>query len=362
MRAGSSDTRTVTRTELFNLVWNEPMRTLAPKFGLSDVGLAKLCRREAIPLPPMGYWAREPKRRRRPTLPPAAIGHNDTLKIVPSQIRHMDVSADLPEDILAMMVSLDEGSEIVVPASCPRAYAMFERWDRVKRQDRFTMSESDRRPSLSAIEKRRRRILYTIIRQIEQWNGRVVAADPDRFKIELGSDELEFTLREPSNRVQRPLTQDEMRWYPDRDSMPDLKPSGKLRLLVESYFNRPIQKSWGDLEERPLESRLREVLVGLLIGLAESRRRRLELEEWHAQRAREEQERLAAEERRRAEQARRQDLKEEAAAWLQAARIREYVAAQLSKAGQTNKLNSQVEAWVEWAIGVADSIDPLCGS
>src|ERR1700719_1527171 len=33
------------------------MQKLANEFGLSDVGLAKLCRRHDIPLPARGYWA-----------------------------------------------------------------------------------------------------------------------------------------------------------------------------------------------------------------------------------------------------------------------------------------------------------------
>ena len=46
----------LTREELYNQGWSEPMWTLATRFGLSDVGLAKTCRRYQIPVPPRGYW------------------------------------------------------------------------------------------------------------------------------------------------------------------------------------------------------------------------------------------------------------------------------------------------------------------
>jgi hypothetical protein len=36
------DDSRLTRAELYNLVWSEPMRMLAPRFGLSDVALAKI--------------------------------------------------------------------------------------------------------------------------------------------------------------------------------------------------------------------------------------------------------------------------------------------------------------------------------
>ena len=48
----------MTRRQLYERVWSTPMKRLAPELGLSDVGLAKLCRRANIPVPPRGYWAR----------------------------------------------------------------------------------------------------------------------------------------------------------------------------------------------------------------------------------------------------------------------------------------------------------------
>jgi hypothetical protein len=48
----------LTRAQLHELVWNEPMRKLAPRFGLSNVGLAKVCKRHMGPYPKRGYWAK----------------------------------------------------------------------------------------------------------------------------------------------------------------------------------------------------------------------------------------------------------------------------------------------------------------
>jgi hypothetical protein len=49
----------LTRAELYEKIWATPMRTLAKEFGLSDVGLAKVCRKYNIPVPPVGYWRRK---------------------------------------------------------------------------------------------------------------------------------------------------------------------------------------------------------------------------------------------------------------------------------------------------------------
>lgn len=46
----------ITRKELYDLVWSEPMTALAKRFGLSDNGLRKHCKSMGIPTPPVGYW------------------------------------------------------------------------------------------------------------------------------------------------------------------------------------------------------------------------------------------------------------------------------------------------------------------
>src|SRR5687767_4174972 len=51
-------TNTLKRQELYQRVWREPMVQLAKAFAMSDVGLAKVCRKHDIPRPPRGYWAK----------------------------------------------------------------------------------------------------------------------------------------------------------------------------------------------------------------------------------------------------------------------------------------------------------------
>lgn len=42
-------TKTLKRSELYELVWQQPMARLAQTFAISDVGLAKICRKHDIP-------------------------------------------------------------------------------------------------------------------------------------------------------------------------------------------------------------------------------------------------------------------------------------------------------------------------
>jgi hypothetical protein len=50
--------KSLTRRELYDLVWSKPITKLAADFGISDVGLAKICDRYRVPSPPRGYWAK----------------------------------------------------------------------------------------------------------------------------------------------------------------------------------------------------------------------------------------------------------------------------------------------------------------
>jgi integrase len=58
------------RKQLYEEVWNTPMRILARKYGVSDVALAKACRTRSVPLPPQGYWAKKPATRNATPRPP----------------------------------------------------------------------------------------------------------------------------------------------------------------------------------------------------------------------------------------------------------------------------------------------------
>jgi hypothetical protein len=71
------------RAALFECVWSEPVSTLADKWGLSDRGLAKACRRLNVPVPGRGHWAKiqAGKRVRRPALPKLPEGEADEIVV-----------------------------------------------------------------------------------------------------------------------------------------------------------------------------------------------------------------------------------------------------------------------------------------
>ncbi|MFZ3339768.1 MAG: hypothetical protein WA213_02720 [Terriglobales bacterium] len=45
------------RRELYERVWAQPMQRIAKEYGVSDVALARACKRRSVPVPGVGYWA-----------------------------------------------------------------------------------------------------------------------------------------------------------------------------------------------------------------------------------------------------------------------------------------------------------------
>jgi len=91
------------REKLHKEVWQTPVRQLAKKYGMSDVGLAKVCRRMDIPLPPRGYWAKE------------AYGHDvDKKPLSPTSKKNAAVATlnKSAEELLQIAKSRATGSKV----------------------------------------------------------------------------------------------------------------------------------------------------------------------------------------------------------------------------------------------------------
>lgn len=70
------------RAELYEQVWTEPVRTVAQKYGISDVALAKVRKKLDVPLPGRGYWAKKSagQKTRRTPLPKKRSGVAEELR------------------------------------------------------------------------------------------------------------------------------------------------------------------------------------------------------------------------------------------------------------------------------------------
>jgi len=117
----SEKTLAVTRLELYRRVWNTPVRTLAKEFGLSDVGLAKICEKHHIPRPPVGHWVRVQHGRETEQAPLLEI-HDPRLEMVTIAVRPKVVEAltqEIGPDVRAMLIPVP----ITVEADRPISHA-----------------------------------------------------------------------------------------------------------------------------------------------------------------------------------------------------------------------------------------------
>jgi hypothetical protein len=105
----------VDRETLFNEVWSEPVRKLARRYSVSDVALAKVCRRMGIPLPPRGHWAKVAAGHTlsRPSLPSAKPGQDAVYRPQPKAVR---VAASSP---VAPLPMAEASGVVVAPITIP---------------------------------------------------------------------------------------------------------------------------------------------------------------------------------------------------------------------------------------------------
>lgn len=152
------------RSELYKKVWTVPMTRLAKELGVSDVGLAKACRRYAVPTPPRGYWAKleAGKQVDKPPLPQPDTdtevkfaGIAPEIKAQQQNVRQQKevwLQKHAPEQqevtTIKMLDSLEEAHALVKSTArfCERIPVLQKRWERRKPGDYASWSDEDRPP------------------------------------------------------------------------------------------------------------------------------------------------------------------------------------------------------------------------
>lgn len=106
------------RLALYEMVWTKPMSRLASELGISDVGLAKACRRNGIPLPQRGYWAKRQvgKAPERPPLPSPELDVEVSFTTM-SQEKRSAAAAHRRRETEAVAEKVDEVRKATVSAS-----------------------------------------------------------------------------------------------------------------------------------------------------------------------------------------------------------------------------------------------------
>lgn len=374
---------TFTRQELYDLVWSEPMKTLAGQFELSDVGLAKACKKANIPRPPRGYWAKlaAGKKVIQTPLPPRGPGMSDELEVGGSRYGYyyseeeiLDSDPKPPvfhediEDVASRIRKMIP--RVTVPPFPEHAHRQIRRMleaDEERRQKQL----ASRFPSSwnapifdDPFEKRRLRILNAIFTALERTGMKpsVQGKEARDLDVMIHDTRVSFTLDATSQKPD-----------PYRRSPIETRGSStKLRFaLLTGGPSSGTDQIWEETDKKKIEPCMTEIVQELIIAgerhyrdgcqrhydwmvkrksdvLEKIRKQREEAE-------RKERERLAA-----LEQARIDRLMRDAANFRMAADIRTYVkdvAAQVAS-GDVSVSQEDLNTWSAWALAQAERIDP----
>jgi hypothetical protein len=366
--------RKIKRSELYRMVWEEPLSKLAPGLGISDVGLRKLCQRQSIPLPPQGHWAKAPERRspRRTPLPKPDEDRELEFVIPPQATAQGQSELEEKFGVLIAAEALAE-NRITVEENPETPHAMTKaarkRLEKA-RPDQFGAILCEipaafrvRAPRDSV--DRALRIVDALAKAFDR-RGLAIEHGPEKgtASVRVAGQLLRLSLEETSSRQTHRATDVEKAEIRRRgySSAPlyDFKPSGNMTLKIENIWQAGVQGSWRDTPARRIEDRLNEIVAGL----------------YRAAHAIDVREREEAERQRRvdAENARRAALRAEreseakfftqleasATAWHRAEILRGFAATVETQArGDEGVLSDEKAAWVARARRLADRVDPL---
>ncbi len=371
--------REFTRKELYDSVWSQPMKTVAVTAGISDVALAKHCRKADIPVPSRGYWARKQagKRTMQIELPPRFPGAPDRIG---GRANDHYWGSDWAEKFCEMQIppapTFDEQMSLVEERARKlvgkvRCGAKFEpahplvakllAHDEERRREFTKWRSSYYAPKYDAgIERRRLLIINTLFLGVTRLGcrasmstsryGQDESSDRD-LSVIVGQSHVCFTV-EPVK--------------PKKESQKE-----RLRLAFGTSRDRTnASKYWEDTDQSGLEDQLAEVAVEILVsaeltyrnGLVRNREWIIERKaeaEAELKRRKDEAERKARELQEKLARERIGRLLSQAKALDRANQIRTYEESARSRVNQLPMLESDFDKWALWALQEADRIDPL---
>ena len=372
--------RAIDRQTLYEEVWSEPVSIVAPRYGLSDVGLAKICRSLAIPLPSRGYWAKVKAGRimKRAPLPKVNDTGGEISRLVKLPVEEVQARAEAKKELSKIR---KDSSVLLIPTDSAPFHPLVQAAAKRLRRDTGWPKDTNLRHAPSEVLnivvtaaslERALQISDLLIKTLEQ-QAFSVHVDAKKsvtiLRMEETGTELTFSLTEKITRSAHEVSEAEelarKRYYDrSRRGMPadypkipqyDYHATGMLAIEVGRWPSR----TWRDTPKTAIEKRLGEVIAGIL-GLAKE----THAKELEAAR-REEERRLAKEryeslvKRRESGATRFQSLEVQATNWERAERIRRFVDVVEQRRLSEGMLTEDVQEWLTWARAKADWLDPL---
>lgn len=359
----------LTREELYALVWSEPMNHLAKRFRISDQGLAKICKRFAVPRPRQGHWNKLAAGKLVETiaLPAAPDGIDATITISASS----QPDSMKPEAREQFKVARGRVKKIHIAERLTRPHPIIAGWAEqrereIKKREQvydFRLRRVAAPSPFSAQERRRRRVLDALFKALEANQIKVTQNERRVLQASSGREKIEFQLRVKLRQVKRPLTPDELRWYRsgEKDYKLEFAETDVLIFEIRGWLPGGLQRIWQDGRKNTIEALAGDILATFLAAfplMVAERERTVEQERL---RRIEEQRRSELQQQRKLEQGRFRRLLEHAGRWREAELIRTFVSALREAVPDPDATvdGRPLGEWLEWAERRAALQDPL---
>ena len=363
--------RQVSREELYALVWKTPMSRLSADFGLSGNGLAKICARLDVPVPPRGYWAK--KDAGKPVvayrLPPQKQGGPSHADIRPTPpVKPVPV-----EELQTRDVAVKAAEAVMVPEATDRLHPMVRAWFAEHKREQKERAQENRRarrdvfswsrPLLADLTERdlyRFRVTSAVFRAVEAAGGQVVKAPvTGKVTFRAGGHDIACSIVEKLYRPLKVPEDDAWTAWPDHHQT-GLYSSGFLRVTITTYLEGR-QKQWIENDKQKIGDVLPDIAGAVIAGGAFLERREREFQEAEDRRREEELRRLERQRQREAEERRWQRFTKAASDWEEHGRLLAFIA-ELKRRLPSEAPEAQevLRKRIEWAEGYATNLDPLC--
>lgn len=376
--------KSFTRKQLYDLVWSEPIKTVAARYGVSDVAFAKMCKRGGIPIPFRGYWAKVQagKRVSKTPLPARELGMPEIVQTgsnnywqrynTPNNL----INAELPpppefEEPISDVKDRVEKliGKVPVPKNFDKAHRSIQKLleddeqRRLKQLGQRYPSSWDAPHFQSPFERRRLRLINALMIALMR-SGFAVSMrgkNPASFETKIGGEYVSVIVDgkgksrdsySPASEANRPA-------------------SDNLTVTISTCGGDQLRSDWEDTSDEKVERHVQQITVNIVLaGELKYRAGELHHHNWLIKRKaqlieeererKEKEERLASERRVAAEKARVDRLLNEAEAFRQAADIRGYVEAVRETTKTVDDISTEeLERWTDWALAQANRIDPV---
>lgn len=357
------------RAKLLEQVWSDPVQVVAPLYGLSDVGLKKLCSRLQIPTPPRGYWAKlkagkrvhskpklheytgQSRHLQRPAV--AAQPPPKTATEVDVRLQQVLDFEQQPENQIVVAERVRDWHPFVAAARAALVRPIIDQRDMPQTRGKgLNISVS------TDLQSRAVRVADALLKALEK-RGHRVQQGTDTVEVVMFGDAQRLRLFEPSIRSAyipsakqlAAKARGEWSYWPTWT----FAPSGRLQVWVDDGYGGKIM----DTDKRLVEQQLNKLMQMMATRAIESLVRKEQQAIDDAKRLAIRDIALARKRQQDEERQRLQDLETDAQNWRRAQSIRQYLRAMEQTSSETNNLPPEQLEMIRWGLAKADWLDPL---